>query len=166
MLRWSWYRVAPVLCVLAFAGCIGDQYVTEAPPRSAEEAEQWWAGMLERLEPDLVAVLCAASETHRQNGTTATYVNSFVGRTMVASYYRELRLPLPLPDAATAKAKARLVGWVAKGDQASYSPFSRSLWHWEGGKGCSVEKATQIWQEAEKKCGWAQGGDKAADYHQ
>jgi hypothetical protein len=155
--------VAVLICVLVMVGCAGDQYVTDAPPRSAAEAEKWWAETLDRLDPDLLAVLCAASEAHRQNGTTATYIKSmFVGRTMAGWYHRELRLPLPLSEAATAKAKARLAGWKSTGDQPSYRSEG-AWWRWEGGKGCSDEQAEEIGREAEKKCGWPRGVSKSAE---
>jgi hypothetical protein len=165
MLRQSQYPVAVLISALAIVGCAGDQYVTDAPPRSAQEADKWWAETLDRFEPDFLAVLCVASEAHRQNGTTATCIESFSGRTMAGWYHRDLRLPLPLPDTALARAKARLVGWAATGDQPSYDrlPPWQTRWHWEGGKGCSDQKAEEIWQEAEKKSGWRRGDSKAAE---
>jgi hypothetical protein len=156
------YLVAVLISALAMVGCAGDQYVTDAPPRSAGEAEKWWARALDRLDPDFLAVLCVASETHRQNGTTATYINSFAGRTMVGWYHQELRLPLPLSDAVVARAKARLVGWASTGEQPSYRSAG-SRWRWEGGKGCSDQQAGEIWQEAERQCGWPRGASKVAD---
>src|SRR5262249_42804661 len=94
-------------------GCFSDEYVTDAPPHAAKDAEKWWAETVEELAPDFLAVLCEASEVHRQSGTTATYVAYFSGRTMVRWCHYETRFPLPLPDAALAKARARLAGWSA-----------------------------------------------------
>jgi hypothetical protein len=162
MLKQSRYLSAVLSFTLTMVGCSGDQYVTDAPPRSAKDAEKWWAETLDRLDPDFLAVLCVASEVHRQNSTTATYISSFSGRTMVGWYHHELRLPLPLSDAAIAKARARLVGWTPSGEQPTYR--SGMSWsHWESGKGCSDQRAAEIWQEAEKKCGWSRAASNAAE---
>jgi hypothetical protein len=137
-------------------GCFSDQYVTDAPPPAARDAEKWWAQTVEQLPPDFLAVLCEASEVHRQGGTTATYVSSFSGRTMVCWYHYQEQLPLPLPDGALTKASARLAGWSATAAQPSYSTRTgEERRFWEGGEGCSPQKAAEIWQEAEKKCGWS-----------
>jgi hypothetical protein len=163
MLKRFSYRIVAVIAALAVGGCAGDQYVTDAPPRSAKDAEKWWAGTLEGLDTDFLAVLCEASEMHRQNGTTATYISLFSGATMARRYHYDLRLPLPLPDAAVARARARLIGWTATGEQPAYQRSGGSRWHWEAGKDCSDQRAAEIWQEAEKKCGWPSAASNAAD---
>jgi hypothetical protein len=157
------YWIVAVVATLALGGCFGDQYVTDAPPGSAKEAEKWWSERVESLDIDFLAVLTEASAIHKRNGTTATFVWFFRGRTMVGWYHYDLRLPLPLSDAALAKAKARLVGWAAQGKQPGYRGSGELFWRWEGGRGCSDQRAADIWQEAEKRCGWPQAAGSAIE---
>ncbi len=165
MNRSSGVWVALAVVALAMVGCIRgrDQDVLTAPPTSPVEAEIWWDGVVERSTPDFLAVLCAASEIHRRNGTTATRVYSYTGVTMSCKYHFTDKMPLPLPDPVLAKAKIKLAGWTPGGDPHAYRN-TREWIHWEAGTGCTAEQAARIWQEAETACGFApQAGATQAD---
>jgi hypothetical protein len=154
MLRRLFPAIIAVTFPWALAGCPGfNHYEYHQPPPKTKEAEKWWADKVDGLPPDFLATLCAASDMHKQNGTTAAYTAFAMGRTMAGMYFFSSQLPLPLPESAAARAKARLIGWKPAGDQPSYRASYRS-WRWEGGNGCSAAKAEEIWRDAEKKFGW------------
>jgi len=154
MLRRLFPAIIAVTFPWALVGCPGfNHYRYDLPPAAAKDAEKWWADKVDTLDLDFLATLCAASDIHRQLGTTADYVFFFVGRTMAASYYHDWELPLPIPKTAEERAKIRLANWKPSGDEPAYRSRFRD-WFWRGGKGCSSEKAEEIWREAEKKFGW------------
>ena len=135
---------------LVISGCTDNQYVMIEPPSSPKEAEIWWTGIVDHFDPNFLAVLCAVSDVHKENGTSATYVRSITQRNLAGTYHSEGRLPLPLSDEIREKARVVVENWAFDKPSGTGS----SEWHWEAGKGCSVERAEEIWREAEKKLGW------------
>ena len=99
------FALLAVSCVLL------DREVIDAPPKRDEAAlARWWDATVDRLPPDFLAAYLEVSEAHLHAGTSATYVDSFTGITMVAKYHSEFRLPAPPPGHVLAKIREKLSG--------------------------------------------------------
>jgi hypothetical protein len=132
--------------------------VSQPPSGPAAAVEQWWDGYV-CGNPTFLAVLLEASETHRRNGSSATYEHSFTGCTMAARHHCCTRLPLPMPAAVAEKARQRLgginlqeldAGWQI--DSFGKSPVDMV--------GCSKEEAVAIWHNAARKYGYREPGEE------
>src|SRR5262245_44894636 len=97
------------VCALACCGLLNHHEI-DAPPRGVREAAVWWQRTADTLPPDLLATYVAASEVHRRQGTSATYVQVRAYRTMIGGPSYEVRLPAPPPDGVLERMRGRLQG--------------------------------------------------------
>jgi hypothetical protein len=107
-----------------------------------EEAALWWQRTADTLPPDLLATYVAASEAHRRQGTSATYVDVRAYRSMIGGPSFEVRLPAPPPDGVLERMRERL-----RGCDVTRSGLHCNL-QAEDCVGCTPEEAIRIWQAA------------------
>lgn len=142
-------RLPVALLALFCGGCMlfaRDIHSEFGPPEgSPAKAAQWWDDYVAQDQAlGFLAVLLEASDTHRHNGTAATYQSYYVGHTMLHRYHFESHLPLPMPEHAAAALRERLRRCPP--DQA---PSSWGLWVRDA-RGCTNEEAQAIWENAVK----------------
>src|SRR5438874_8701172 len=89
--------IGAAICSLTSCGLLNSHEVN-APPIAVREQAAWWEKTTATLPPDLLATYVAASEVHRRQGTSATYVDLHAYPTMLGGPSYELRLPAPPPD--------------------------------------------------------------------
>jgi hypothetical protein len=150
-------RQLPVaLLALCCGGCLlfaRDIHSETGPPEdSPAKAAQWWDDYVAKDRESslgLLAVLLEASDTHRHNGSAATYQSYYVGQTQLHRYHFECHFPLPMPDHAAAALRERLSRCPPDPDQAFYGSL-RLFWVRDA-RGCTKEEAQAIWENAAKK---------------
>jgi len=134
--------VGAVICSLTSCGLLNRQEII-APPTAVREQSAWWAKTTADLSPDLLATYVAASDVHRRQGTSATYVDLHAYLSMLGGPTYELRLPCPPPDGVLDKMRERL------------RECDLTLRHVNLGSvtaekciGCTPDEAKHIWQTA------------------
>jgi hypothetical protein len=131
-----------VICSLTSCGLLNSHEVN-APPTAVREQSAWWQKTTAELPPDLLAAYVAASEVHRRQGTSATYVELRAFRTMLGGPSYELRLPAPPPDGVLDKMRE----WLRDCDLTRHRV---TLWSFSAEEcvGCTPDEAMHIWHTA------------------
>ena len=146
-------RQLPVaILALCCGGCLlfaRDIHSETGPPEDPPaKAAQWWDGYVAQEQAlGFLAALLDVSDTHRRNGTAATYQSYYVGVTMLHRYHSESHYPLPMPDHAARALRDRLSRCPP--NQAS-SSFLGRFWVRDS-RGCTKEEAQAIWDNATNK---------------
>jgi hypothetical protein len=150
-MRRPWLLFLLPLALLPASCVLLDRNVINAPPEKDEKAlARWWNGVVEQSSPDFLAVYLEASQAHLREGSSATYVDSFTGLTMVGKHHRRFELPAPPPEPVLVRIRERLKGHQPAPLSDSWQSLNgfKLAWHC---RGCTPERAMRIWEEAVEK---------------
>src|SRR5262245_32585413 len=134
--------VATIICSLTSCGLLNSHEVN-APPTAVREQSAWWEKTTAELLPDLLATYVAASDVHRRQGTSTTYVDLHAYRTMLGGPSYELRLPCPPPDGVLDKMRERLRECDLTRRHMNLGSVTA-----EKCVDCTPDEATRIWRAA------------------
>src|SRR5262245_668221 len=134
--------VGVALCSLTSCGRLNSHEVN-APPTAVREQAAWWQKTTAELPPDLLATYVAASEVHRRQGTSATYVDVRAYRSMLGGPSYELRLPCPPPHGVLDQMRERLRDCDLTCRYLTLGSVTA-----EKCAGCTPDEAKHIWKMA------------------
>jgi len=144
----AWRVPVIFLASCLLTGCPGIQHIVTAPPEFSAERAIWWAHFVDAQDLDFLAFLIDVSDALRDRDATATYSSSFIGRTMIATFFFQSDLPLPMPKTVEEWARERVIGHTP----GAKAPTGLNQWHGD-------EASMAVWNGVARQRGW--GDDRS-----